>query len=104
MTQITLNGSEVCDDSHPALLPDIPIGDLQPGQKVPDQDPGCTNAALTNQEFNVECVIVYQIVKHLYMRCVSTGSRIFLFHVAYSVGATVEGKDITCKCHKVCNR
>jgi len=33
-TQITLNGSEVCDDSHPALLPDIPLGDLQPGQKV----------------------------------------------------------------------
>lgn len=48
------------------------------------------------------CCIVYQIVKHLYMRCVSTGSRIFLFHVAYSVGATVEDKDITCKCHKVC--
>lgn len=33
-TQITLNGTEVCDDSHPALLPDIPLGDLQPGQKV----------------------------------------------------------------------
>ncbi|XP_055034495.2 trafficking protein particle complex subunit 11 isoform X2 [Misgurnus anguillicaudatus] len=72
-TQITQNGSEVCDDSHPALLPDIPIGDLQPGQKI---------------------------VKPLYIRCVSTGSRIFLFHVAYSVSATVEGKDITCKCHK----
>ncbi|XP_077103584.1 trafficking protein particle complex subunit 11 [Siphateles boraxobius] len=72
-TQITLNGSEVCDDSHPALLPDIPLGDLQPGQKI---------------------------VKPLYIRCVSTGSRILLFHVAYSVSATVEGKDITCKCHK----
>ncbi|XP_065131347.1 trafficking protein particle complex subunit 11 isoform X2 [Paramisgurnus dabryanus] len=72
-TQITQNGSEVCDDSHPALLPDIPIGDLQPGQKI---------------------------VKPLYIRCVSTGSRIFLFHVAYSVSATVEGKDIPCKCHK----
>lgn len=72
-TQITQNGSEVCDDSHPALLPDIPIGDLQPGQKI---------------------------VKPLYIRCVSTGSRIFLFHVAYSVSAMVEGKDITCKCHK----
>ncbi|XP_073676596.1 trafficking protein particle complex subunit 11 [Garra rufa] len=72
-TQITLNSSEVCDDSHPALLPDIPLGDLQPGQKI---------------------------VKPLYFRCVSTGSRILLFHVAYSVSATVEGKDITCKCHK----
>ncbi|RXN29164.1 trafficking particle complex subunit 11 [Labeo rohita] len=56
-TQITLNGTEVCDDSHPALLPDIPLGDLQPGQKI---------------------------VKPLYIRCVSTGSRILLFHVAYS--------------------
>uniref|UniRef100_A0A8C2C649 Trafficking protein particle complex 11 n=1 Tax=Cyprinus carpio TaxID=7962 RepID=A0A8C2C649_CYPCA len=69
-TQITLNGTEVCDDSHPALLPDIPLGDLHPGQKP------------------------------LYIHCVSTGSRILLFHVAYSVSATVEGKDITCKCHK----
>uniref|UniRef100_A0A8C1SF53 Trafficking protein particle complex 11 n=1 Tax=Cyprinus carpio TaxID=7962 RepID=A0A8C1SF53_CYPCA len=72
-TQITLNGTEVCDDSHPALLPDIPLGDLHPGQKI---------------------------VKPLYIHCVSTGSRILLFHVAYSVSATVEGKDITCKCHK----
>lgn len=64
-----------------------------------------TNAALTNRikEFNVHC-FAFQIVKHLYMRCVSTGSRIFLFHVAYSLDATVEGRDITCKCHKVCNR
>ncbi|KAK2890874.1 hypothetical protein Q8A67_013517 [Cirrhinus molitorella] len=72
-TQITLNGTEVCDDSHPALLPDIPLGDLQPGQKI---------------------------VKPLYIHCVTTGSRILLFHVAYTVNATVEGKDITCKCHK----
>uniref|UniRef100_A0A6Q2ZQJ1 Trafficking protein particle complex subunit 11 n=1 Tax=Esox lucius TaxID=8010 RepID=A0A6Q2ZQJ1_ESOLU len=33
-TQVTLNGLEVCDESHPALLPDIAIGDLQPGEKV----------------------------------------------------------------------
>lgn len=72
-TQITLNGTEVCDDSHPALIPDIPLEDLQPGQKI---------------------------VKPLYIHCVSTGSRILLFHVAYSVSATVEGKNITCKCHK----
>ncbi|TRY90082.1 hypothetical protein DNTS_031586 [Danionella cerebrum] len=72
-TRIALNGSEVCDDSHPALLPDIPLGDLKPGQKI---------------------------VKPLYIHCVSTGPRVLLFHVAYSVHATVEDKDITCKCHK----
>lgn len=33
-THVTLNGSEMCDDSYPALLPDIPVGDLQPGEKV----------------------------------------------------------------------
>ncbi len=54
-------------------------------------------------QFNVVYMFfVCQIVKPLYIHCVSTGSRILLFHVAYSVSATVEGKDITCKCHKVC--
>ncbi|KAG5263921.1 hypothetical protein AALO_G00270120 [Alosa alosa] len=72
-THVTLNGSEVCDDSHPALLTDLPIGDLQPGEKIE---------------------------KLLYVRSVSTGSRIFLFHVAYTMSTTVEGKEITCKCHK----
>lgn len=33
-TQVTLHGTDTCDDSFPALLPDIPIGDLQPGEKV----------------------------------------------------------------------
>ncbi|KAF7643174.1 hypothetical protein LDENG_00244050, partial [Lucifuga dentata] len=33
-THVMLSGSEVCDDSAPALLPDIPLGDLQPGQQV----------------------------------------------------------------------
>ncbi|ETE71409.1 Trafficking protein particle complex subunit 11 [Ophiophagus hannah] len=32
-THVTLNGTEMCDDSYPALLPDIPLGDLQPGEK-----------------------------------------------------------------------
>ncbi|XP_063046712.1 trafficking protein particle complex subunit 11 [Engraulis encrasicolus] len=72
-THVTLNGNEVCDDSHPALLTDLPIGDLQPGQKME---------------------------KALYVRSVSTGSRIFLFHVAYTMSTNVEGKEITCKCHK----
>lgn len=33
-THVTLNGTEICDDSFPALLPDIPLGDLHPGEKV----------------------------------------------------------------------
>lgn len=33
-TQVTLRGTDTCDDSFPALLPDIPVGDLQPGEKV----------------------------------------------------------------------
>ncbi|KAI5100724.1 trafficking protein particle complex subunit 11, partial [Silurus meridionalis] len=73
MTYVTLNSSEVCDEAHPALLTDISIGELQPGQKIE---------------------------KKLYIRCVSTGSRIFLFHVSYAMSTTVEGKDITCRCHK----
>ncbi|XP_029515287.1 trafficking protein particle complex subunit 11 [Oncorhynchus nerka] len=72
-THVTLNGLEMCDESHPALLPDIAIGDLQPGEKVE---------------------------KCLYVRCVTTGARIFLFHVAYALSTKVEGKDITCRCHK----
>ncbi|XP_036407782.1 trafficking protein particle complex subunit 11 [Megalops cyprinoides] len=72
-THVTLTSSEMCDDSHPALLPDISIGDLQPGQKVE---------------------------KPIYIRCVTTGSRIFLFHVSYAVNTTVQNKEIICKCHK----
>lgn len=34
MTYVTLNSAEVCDEAHPALLTDISIGELQPGQKV----------------------------------------------------------------------
>lgn len=33
-THVTLDGSKVCDDAAPALLPDIPLGDLKPGEKV----------------------------------------------------------------------
>lgn len=33
-THVTLDGSVVCDDSAAALLPDIPLGDLKPGEKV----------------------------------------------------------------------
>uniref|UniRef100_A0A8C4RKL2 Trafficking protein particle complex subunit 11 n=1 Tax=Erpetoichthys calabaricus TaxID=27687 RepID=A0A8C4RKL2_ERPCA len=72
-THVTLNGTEVCDDSHPALLHDIFIGELHPGQKI---------------------------VKPVYFRCVTTGSRIFLVHVSYMVNTSVESKEIMCKCHK----
>lgn len=33
-THVTLDGSTVCDDSAPALLPDVPLGDLKPGETV----------------------------------------------------------------------
>uniref|UniRef100_A0A3B5BCG1 Trafficking protein particle complex subunit 11 n=1 Tax=Stegastes partitus TaxID=144197 RepID=A0A3B5BCG1_9TELE len=72
-THVTLDGSKVCDDSSPALLPDVPLGDLKPGEKLE---------------------------RRVYVRCVSTGPRVFLFHVAYSIDTTVEGRHIVCKCHK----
>uniref|UniRef100_A0A8C2WVK6 Trafficking protein particle complex subunit 11 n=1 Tax=Cyclopterus lumpus TaxID=8103 RepID=A0A8C2WVK6_CYCLU len=72
-THVSLDGSKVCDDTAPALLPDVPLGDLKPGEKLE------------------RCV---------YVNCVSTGSRVFLFHVAYSIDTTVEGRQIVCKCHK----
>uniref|UniRef100_A0A3P9QHC4 Trafficking protein particle complex subunit 11 n=1 Tax=Poecilia reticulata TaxID=8081 RepID=A0A3P9QHC4_POERE len=75
-THVTLDGSSVSDDNAPALLTDVPLGDLKPGEKLE------------------KCV---------YMRCVSTGPRIFLFHVAYSIDTAVEGRHIVCKCHKVEN-
>lgn len=33
-TQVTLRGTELCDESCPALLTDIPVEDLRPGQQV----------------------------------------------------------------------
>ena len=33
-TQVTLRGTELCDESYPALLTDIPVGDLRPGEQV----------------------------------------------------------------------
>ncbi|XP_046870034.1 trafficking protein particle complex subunit 11 [Hypomesus transpacificus] len=71
-THVTLTGSEGCEDL-PALLPDIHIGDLQPGQTVE---------------------------KRVFVRCVSTGPRVFLFHVAYCISTSLEGHSITCRCHK----
>ncbi|XP_078252931.1 trafficking protein particle complex subunit 11 [Rhinoraja longicauda] len=72
-THITLDDTEMCDDSCPALLPDIPIGDLLPAAKVE---------------------------KPLYIRCAQVGTRVFLVHVSYVVTTIVEGKEIICKCHK----
>ncbi|XP_020863258.1 trafficking protein particle complex subunit 11 isoform X3 [Phascolarctos cinereus] len=72
-TQVTLHGTEMCDDSYPALLPDIPVGDLQPGE---------------------------QLEKTLYIRCGTVGSRMFLVYISYLINTTVEGKEIVCKCHK----
>ncbi|XP_015254366.1 PREDICTED: trafficking protein particle complex subunit 11 [Cyprinodon variegatus] len=72
-THVTLDGSAVCDDSAPALLTEVPLGDLKPGEQLQT------------------CVFV---------RCVSTGPRVFLFHVAYSIDTAVEGRRIVCRCHK----
>uniref|UniRef100_A0A5F8G8L2 Trafficking protein particle complex subunit 11 n=1 Tax=Monodelphis domestica TaxID=13616 RepID=A0A5F8G8L2_MONDO len=72
-THVTLHGTEMCDDSYPALLPDIPVGDLQPGE---------------------------QLEKTLYIRCGTVGSRMFLVYISYLINTTVEGKEIVCKCHK----
>lgn len=33
-TQVTLRGTELCDESCPALLTDIPAGGLRPGGQV----------------------------------------------------------------------
>uniref|UniRef100_A0A674IJC6 Trafficking protein particle complex subunit 11 n=1 Tax=Terrapene triunguis TaxID=2587831 RepID=A0A674IJC6_9SAUR len=72
-THVTLNGTEICDDSYPALLPDIPVGDLQPGEKLE---------------------------KAVYIRCGTVGTRMFLVYVSYLISATVEDKEIICRCHR----
>ncbi|XP_034257272.1 trafficking protein particle complex subunit 11 isoform X3 [Pantherophis guttatus] len=72
-THVTLNGTEMCDDSYPALLPDIPLGDLQPGEKLE---------------------------KIIYIHCGTVGSRMFLVYVSYLVNAVIEGKEILCRCHR----
>ncbi|XP_068596218.1 trafficking protein particle complex subunit 11 [Brachionichthys hirsutus] len=72
-THVTLDGSKVCDDTPPSLLADVPVEDLEPGEELQS------------------CV---------YVKCVSTGPRVFLFHVSYSVDATVDGRRLACRCHK----
>ncbi|XP_068181246.1 trafficking protein particle complex subunit 11 [Antennarius striatus] len=72
-TYVTLDGSKVCDDSPPALLTDVPVGDLNPGEMLQ------------------RCV---------YVKSVSTGARVFLLHVSYSVDTAVEGRQVVCRCHK----
>lgn len=72
-THVSLDGSIICDDAAASLIPDIPLGDLKPNEKLD---------------------------KRVFVRCSTTGPRIFLFHVAYSIDTTVEGRQIICKCHK----
>lgn len=33
-TRVTLDNTKACDDTTPALLPDILLGNLKPGKKV----------------------------------------------------------------------
>uniref|UniRef100_A0A8C6SPD1 Trafficking protein particle complex 11 n=1 Tax=Neogobius melanostomus TaxID=47308 RepID=A0A8C6SPD1_9GOBI len=72
-THVTLDGSTICDDTAASLIPDIPLGDLNPNEKLD---------------------------KSVFVRCSTTGPRVFLFHVAYCIDTTVEGKQIVCKCHE----
>ncbi|KAE8629822.1 hypothetical protein XENTR_v10000605 [Xenopus tropicalis] len=72
-TLVSLNGAELCDDSSPALLTDIPVGDLQPGGKIE---------------------------MPLYICCGTEGTRIFLVYVSYLIETFVEDRQIICKCHK----
>ncbi|XP_027454864.1 trafficking protein particle complex subunit 11 isoform X2 [Zalophus californianus] len=72
-THVSLHGTELCDESYPALLTDIPVGDLHPGE---------------------------QLEKMLYVRCGTVGSRMFLVYVSYLINTTIEDKEIVCKCHK----
>lgn len=72
-TQVTLHGTALCDESCPALLTDVPVGDLHPGE---------------------------QLEKMLYIRCGTVGSRMFLVYVSYLINTTTEEKEIVCKCHK----
>ncbi|KAM8938658.1 trafficking protein particle complex subunit 11 [Pelodytes ibericus] len=72
-TLVTLHGGEMCDDSNPALLTDIPLKDLQPGEKLD---------------------------MPLYIRCGTVGTRVFLVYVSYLIDTSVEDKEIVCKCHR----
>ncbi|KAM3937210.1 trafficking protein particle complex subunit 11 [Leptodactylus fuscus] len=72
-TLVTLQGTEMCDDSSPALLTDIPIGNLQPGEKLD---------------------------MPLYIRCSTVGTRVFLVYVSYLIDTSVDGKEIVCRCHR----
>ncbi|KAG9479874.1 hypothetical protein GDO78_011744 [Eleutherodactylus coqui] len=72
-TLVTLHGTEMCDDSSPALLTDIPIGSLQPGEKLD---------------------------MPLYIRCSTVGTRVFLVYVSYLIDTSVDGKEIVCRCHR----
>ncbi|XP_053315422.1 trafficking protein particle complex subunit 11 [Spea bombifrons] len=72
-TVVTLHGGETCDDSSPALLTDISVGNLQPGEKLD---------------------------MPLYIRCGSVGTRVFLVYVSYLMDTSVEDKEIICKCHR----
>ncbi|XP_077387667.1 trafficking protein particle complex subunit 11 [Festucalex cinctus] len=72
-THVTLDNSKACDDATPSLLPDILLGNLKPGEKLD------------------RCV---------YVTSLTTGQRLFLFHIAYSIDVTVDGQQIMCKCQK----
>ncbi|CAB1325129.1 unnamed protein product [Coregonus sp. 'balchen'] len=58
-THVTLNGLEMCDESHPALLPDIAIGDLQPGEKVEGKDITCK--CHKDETVTIETIVPFEV-------------------------------------------
>ncbi|XP_077464775.1 trafficking protein particle complex subunit 11 isoform X1 [Stigmatopora argus] len=72
-THMTLDNTKDCDYTSLPLLPDILLGNLEPGEKLD------------------RCV---------YVTSLTTGPRVFLFYIAYNIEVTVDGQQIVCKCQK----
>lgn len=104
-THVSLDGSRLCDDAAPPLLTDVPLGELQPGGKVSHCFPEMlllSSSRLSGwSRLTVCCCLCLQLKQRVFVRCASTGPRLLLFHVAYSIDTTVEGRLVVCKCHKV---
>uniref|UniRef100_UPI00358EE0D2 trafficking protein particle complex subunit 11 n=1 Tax=Myxine glutinosa TaxID=7769 RepID=UPI00358EE0D2 len=74
-THVTLDCNEQCDDSFPAFLHNIPLGNLQPGERME---------------------------KDIFVKTTLVGSRIFVISVAYTVTAMVGegGHHLSCRCQQ----
>ncbi|XP_077589435.1 trafficking protein particle complex subunit 11 isoform X2 [Stigmatopora nigra] len=72
-THMTLDNTKGCDYTSLPLLPDILLGNLEPGKKFD---------------------------RYVYVTSLTTGPRVFLFYIAYNIEVTVNGQQIVCKCQK----